>query len=88
MLGWDEKREIRRGPEETFGENKFVILLMVMTSQVYTSVRTDQITHFIMQFLILKFYLSKVVKKKMRQIWGRGRKRERGSNRESYRDSM
>lgn len=64
MPGWDEKREIRRGPEETFGENKFVILLMVMTSQVYTSVRTDQITHFIMQFLILKFYLSKVVKKK------------------------
>lgn len=46
---------------------------MVMTSQVYTSVKTDQITHFIMQFLVLKFYLNKVVKKKKeRQILGAG----------------
>lgn len=42
----------------------FIILIMVIASQVYTYVRTNQIVHYkYVQFNVYLFYLNKAIKK-------------------------
>ena len=63
--GW--KRYKHKGTEDTLGNDGSVLYLdVVMVSQVYTHVKTYQITHFKhVQFTLCQLYLNKAVSKNL-----------------------
>lgn len=57
----EEGREggITKGHEKTFGGDRFIILIVVMISWLYTYVKTHQVLHFIyVQFTVCRLYLN------------------------------
>lgn len=67
-MGKRKRQGAQRGTRTLFGMmDKFVILIGMMISQVYTDVKTHQPVHFkYVQFIICQLYLDKVVINKLR----------------------
>ena len=59
-----KKEKIRIARKHLRMNNRFTILFLVMVLQMYTYVKSYQIVHFSIHFVVCQLYLNKTVSKK------------------------